>query len=117
LSERCALTEDDAYDLLAYLITGAEIGVVEPAFYGPRRLLDAAARLALAMAEQSPPDQRTWLTAFSTDANQAMALARRQPEEFETYLHEAAEAIATELKRRVGLTAERADSAETAVPV
>ena len=64
MGERCALTEDDAYDLLAYLITGAEIGVVEPAFYGPRRLLDAAARLAAAMSGQAQPDQRAWLAAL-----------------------------------------------------
>lgn len=103
MGERCLLTEDDAYDLLAYLITGAEIGAVEPAFYGPRRLLDAAARLAAAMAGQATAERRAWLTAFAEDANQAMPLARRRPEEFEAFLHAAAGRIATEMKRRMGI--------------
>ena len=103
MGERCVLTEDAAYELLAYLITGAEIGVVEPAFYGPRRLLDAAARLAAAMADQASAEQRAWLTDFAADATQAMALARRRPDEFEAFLHEAARTIAAELKRRVGI--------------
>lgn len=114
MSEQCLVTEDDAYDLLAYLITGAEIGVVEPAFYGPRRMLDGAARLAVAMAGRASGEQRDWLSAFATDANQAMALARRRPEEFEAFLHEAARATATELKRRIGPTDDRASSPEEA---
>jgi hypothetical protein len=100
LGEPGVVAEDDAYRLLAYLITGAEIGVVEPAFYGPRRLLDAAARLAAAMAGQVRTEQRDWLDAFARDATEAMALARRRPDEFEAFLHEAARGLATELKRR-----------------
>jgi hypothetical protein len=100
LSERCALAEDDAYELLAYLITSAEIGLIEPAFYGPRRLLDAAARLAGAMAARVGEEPESWLSDFSGRASEAMALARRRPEEFEAFLHEAAGEIAAALKRR-----------------
>lgn len=110
MSERCLVTEDDAFDLLAYLVTGAEIGVVEPAFYGPRRMLDGAARLAVAMAGQADEERRGWLTAFAAEANQAMALARRRPDEFEAFLHEAARSLAAELKRRAGLADERDDA-------
>jgi hypothetical protein len=116
LSEGRLLTEDDAYELLAYLITGAEIAVVEPAFYGPRRLLDGAARLALAMAGQTDEGQRAWLENFATDANEAMALARQRPEEFEAFLHEAARGIATELKRRIHPEDDGAGSSGEAAP-
>jgi hypothetical protein len=100
LSEPYLVAEDDAYQLLAYLIASAEIGIVEPAFYGPRRLLDAAARLAGAMAGQARPEQRPWLAAFAQEATEAMALARRQPDEFEEFLHAAARGIATQLKQQ-----------------
>lgn len=114
MSDRCLVTEDDAYALLAYLITGAEIGVVEPAFYGPRRMLDGAARLAAAMAGRANEEQRAWLTSFAAEANQAMGLARRRPEEFEAYLHEAATAIAAELKRRIAPSDDRVGSSREA---
>jgi hypothetical protein len=100
LPERAVLAEDDAYELLAYLIAGAEIGLVEPAFYGPRRLLDAAARLAGAMAARVGDDPGEWLADFSGRAGQAMGLARRRPEELEAFLHQAAREIAAELMRR-----------------
>lgn len=103
MSERLLVAEDDAYAVLAYLLTSAEIALDEPAFYGPRRMLDGAARLATAMAGQADAEQRAWLQGFAAEANTAMALARRSPDEFESYLHEAARSLAGELKRRSGL--------------
>lgn len=110
LSDRCLVPEDDAYSLLAFLITGAEIGVVEPEFYGPRRMLEAAARLAMAMSAQASGPERTWLTTFAAGSDQAMGLARRRPEEFEEFLREASREIAAELKRRI----DRADDGTNA---
>ena len=45
--------EDEALELLAYLITAARTQVDEAAEYGPMRLLTAAHRLAEAMAPRS----------------------------------------------------------------
>lgn len=47
------LDEDDALELLAYLVTAARTQVDEAAEYGPMRLLTAAHRLADAMAPRS----------------------------------------------------------------
>lgn len=47
------LDEDDALELLAYLVTAARTQVDEAAEYGPMRLLTAAHRLAEAMAPRS----------------------------------------------------------------
>lgn len=49
------LDEDDALDLLAFLVTAARTQVDEAREYGPMRLLMAAHRLADAMAERSSP--------------------------------------------------------------
>ena len=47
------LDEDDALDLLAFLVTAARTQVDEAREYGPMRLLMAAHRLADAMAARS----------------------------------------------------------------
>ena len=47
------LTEDDALELLAYLVTSARTQVDEAAEYGPMRLLTAARRLGEAIAARS----------------------------------------------------------------
>lgn len=47
------LTEDEALELLAYLVTSARTQVDEAAEYGPMRLLTAARRLGEAIAARS----------------------------------------------------------------
>ncbi|WP_285651194.1 DUF6092 family protein [Actinomycetospora sp. NBRC 106375] len=47
------LDEDDALELLAYLVTSARTQVDEAAEYGPMRLLTAAHRLAEAMGPRA----------------------------------------------------------------
>ena len=44
--ESMVLTEDEALELLAYLVTAARTQIDEAAEYGPLRLLSAAQRLA-----------------------------------------------------------------------
>ena len=45
MEQRMMLTEDDVFELLAFLITSASLCVDEPKLYGTFRLLDAASRL------------------------------------------------------------------------
>jgi hypothetical protein len=45
MSSPCVLDEDDALELLAFLVTAARTQVDEAAEYGPMRLLTAAHRL------------------------------------------------------------------------
>jgi hypothetical protein len=53
MAEVCVLDEDDALELLAYLITAARTQVDEAAEYGPMRLLTAAHRLGEMIASRS----------------------------------------------------------------
>ena len=46
MSEMCVLTEEEAIELLALLITSARTQLDEPAMYGPLRLLTATERLS-----------------------------------------------------------------------
>ena len=56
------LDEDDALELLAYLVTAARTQVDEAAEYGPMRLLTAAHRLAAMMAPRSSDGTRSLVT-------------------------------------------------------
>jgi len=55
------LTEDEALDLLAFLVTAARTQLDEAAEYGPLRLLAAAGRLAEFMAARASPATRQFL--------------------------------------------------------
>ena len=60
------LDEDDALELLAYLITAARTQCDEAAEYGPMRLLTAAHRLADRIASRSSDENASagqWATA------------------------------------------------------
>jgi hypothetical protein len=52
------LDEDDALELLAYLVTAARTQTDEAAEYGPMRLLTAARRLADMMGSRSSEETR-----------------------------------------------------------
>jgi len=45
MKQRMMLTEDDVFELLAFLATSARLCVDEPKLYGTFRLVDAASRL------------------------------------------------------------------------
>src|SRR5262249_16260433 len=62
MASAMVLTEDEALELLAFLITAARTQLDEAAEYGPLRLLTAAGRLADFVAERASPATRTFLT-------------------------------------------------------
>ena len=56
------LSEDEALELVAFLVTAARTQVDEAAEYGSLRLLTAAGRLAELIAERASPETRMLLT-------------------------------------------------------
>ena len=56
------LNEDEALELVAFLVTAARTQVDEAAEYGPLRLLTAARKLADAIVERVSPETRAFLT-------------------------------------------------------
>lgn len=61
MSENWVLTETEAIELLALLITAARIQMDEPAHYGPLRLLTATERLSAMMLERSSDLSKAFL--------------------------------------------------------
>ena len=62
MAAKMVLNEDEALELVAFLVTAARTQVDEAAEYGSLRLLTAAGRLAELIAERVSPETRTFLT-------------------------------------------------------
>ena len=93
------LDEDEALELLAYLLTAARTQVDEAAEYGPLRLLTAARRLA----EQIAPRSSDATAAFVAGPLQRMpelAVPRDEREEYVACLDELCRALAAHLTAR-----------------
>jgi Family of unknown function (DUF6092) len=61
MAGKMVLSEDEALEILAFLVTAARTQVDEAAEYGSLRLLTAAGRLAEFIAERVSPETRTFL--------------------------------------------------------
>ena len=57
------MIEEEAFELLTFLVTSARIQMDEPAHYAPMRLLSAAERLTEFIATRASPDGERLLTA------------------------------------------------------
>lgn len=69
-SSAMVLTEDEALELLSYLITAARTQVDEPNEYGPLRLLTAARRLGEFIQSRASPQTQALLSGPLTEIPQ-----------------------------------------------
>jgi Family of unknown function (DUF6092) len=93
------LDEDEALELLAYLITAARTQVDEAAEYGPMRLLTAARRLAERISPRSS-GATTAFVAGPLHQLSELAVPRSQREQYVAGLDELCRALATHLTER-----------------
>jgi len=107
MSSSLILTEDEALELLAFLVTAARTQLDEAAEYGPLRLLTAATRLAGFMAERATPATRALLQGPLGRLPDA-ALRSVDPAGYASQLDAICEAVARHLVRHFGLEADPA---------
>jgi len=93
------LDEDEALELLAYLVTAARTQVDEAAEYGPLRLLTAARRLAERIAPRSSDATATFV-AGPMQAMPELAVPRDGRAEYVAQLDALCSALATHLITR-----------------
>ena len=96
------LTEDEALELLAYLVTAARTQLDEAAEYGPLRLLTAATRLVDMMAERASPEMLALLTGPLRQIPET-ATRSADPADYAERLDEVCRAVAEHLVLRFGL--------------
>jgi hypothetical protein len=93
------LDEDEALELLAYLVTAARTQVDEAAEYGPLRLLTAAHRLAERMSPRCSGATAAFV-AGPLDQVPELAVPRTQREQYVARLDALCEALAGLLTER-----------------
>ena len=98
-----ALNEQEAYELLTFLVTSARIQLDEPAGYVSLRLLTAAERLSGFMIERSSSANREFLAGVQEDIEQ-MINAMADVDKFIASLDELCRAVAQHLVGQNGLS-------------
>jgi hypothetical protein len=93
------LDEDDALELLAYLVTAARTQVDEAAEYGPMRLLTAAHRLGERIGDRSS-EATGALVAGALAELPLLAVPRDDRDEYVARLDDACAALAAHLTAR-----------------
>lgn len=98
------LDEDEAMELLAFLVSAARIQLDEPARYGPMRLLTAAERLSQLAKERALPDARQTLEAIFTQISEMQeGRGMTDHDEYAARLDALCRTVARHLVERTGL--------------
>jgi hypothetical protein len=94
------LTEEDVYELLAFLVTSAELLPEEPPLYGTVRCIQASSRLMGFVLESGRNDDQ-FLTEFKEYLDKELWLLFTDEEEaYIQFLKDASRKLARELVRR-----------------
>jgi len=97
----CALTEEQALQLIAFLTSAAEISIHEPTYYGTFRLTDAASRMIGFMLENEAGTPRTgpFLRELKTEIDTKKVWMMWDREAYFDFLRAVPGQVATEVKR------------------
>lgn len=96
-----AVAGDDVLELMAYLLTSAELCMSEPYHYGSFRLLDGASRLAgYAIAGGRGKDE-AWLADLKREIDDHKGLLMWDREAYVAYLNEVTGKVAEYIKREM----------------
>jgi hypothetical protein len=98
-SEQLVLSEEEAFALLAFLFSSAELCLVEPTHYGTFRLIDAASRLMGYMLEHNPERSAAFIRQFKNEVDTKKVWMMGDRAGYDAFLREAPAVIANELKR------------------
>ena len=93
------LTEEQAFDILAFLFSSAEICLVEPTYYGTFRLVDAASRMMGHMLAHDQERSGEFLRRFKEEVDTKKVWMMWDREAYYDFLREAPAVVAAEVKR------------------
>lgn len=96
----CVLTEDEAFEMISFLVSAAEICLHEPVYYGTFRLVDAASRMIGFMLEKQGLESEEFLRAFKTDLDTRKTWMMWDREAYFDFLRSIPADVATEVERR-----------------
>src|SRR5262245_26777846 len=102
MAETLVLTEEEALEVLAFLVSAARTQLTEAAEYAPLRMLTAAGRLAELMGPRASPETRAFLAGPLGEIRDAV-LRSGDPTAYADQLDRACAALARHLVAHFGL--------------
>lgn len=96
------LSEDQAFKLLAFLVTSARLCVDEPENYGSFRLIDAASRLLGFLFENEEAAEQQFYGELQKEIESKKLLLLTDEESYAEFLIQAARDVARHMKTRLG---------------
>lgn len=100
--EALALTHDEAFDLLMYLVSSAHDCLTESPNYGVTRLMLGAERLARAWGPRAEGALADYLAELAARTGEETGKRDLNPEGYKTYIAEMNRRAAQAIKRRAG---------------
>jgi hypothetical protein len=102
MEQRMMLTEEDVFELLAFLATSASLCVDEPKLYGTFRLVDAASRLLGFVLESDQLEDKQSLQQLKDEIDEKKFLMTTDQEGYVQFLDDLTRKVARGLKERAG---------------
>jgi hypothetical protein len=100
--ENLALTHDEAFELLMYLVSSAHDCLTESPNYGVTRLMFGAERLARSWGPRAEGALADYLAELAARTGEETGKRDLNPEGYKTYIAEMNRRAAQEIKRRAG---------------
>ncbi len=108
MSRRMVVSEDDLYEVLAFLFSSAHLLVQEPHLYGTFRLIDGASRLIGFALESGHLEDDQFLSDLKDDVDERKFLLMTDEAAYFELLEDATRKLAKEMKTRAA--ADKGDS-------
>jgi hypothetical protein len=103
MEQRMMVTEDDVFELLAFLATSARLCVDEPKLYGTFRLVDGASRLLGLVLKSDQMEDRQSLQQLKDEIDEKKFLLTTDQEGYLKFLDDLTRKVARELKERASV--------------
>jgi hypothetical protein len=103
MEQRMMVTEDDVFELLAFLVTSARLCVGEPKLYGTFRLVDGASRLLGFVLKSDQSEDKQTLQQLKDEIDEKKLLLTTDQEAYLNFLDDLTRKVARELKKRASV--------------
>lgn len=100
MADEPIFSEEEAFELIVYLVSAAELTLLEPELYGSFRLIDAASRLLAPLTERGPASRRAFYEALRDDIDRRKVLMMSDRDTYVEFVRELPGVLAAELKSR-----------------
>lgn len=100
MGDEAFVTEGEAFELVVYLASAAELTLLEPELYGSFRLVDAASRLLGPLSERAPASRRAFYEQLRTEIDRRKVLMMSDKDAYVEFVRGLPATLAAELKSR-----------------